>query len=67
MTVDPKPRPRRRRKPRAKPLTQLWRRAAESFATIRGIVTEPRTAPSRAREAFVTLWRVRGGGFYGLG
>ena len=32
-----------------------------------GIVTQPRTAPSIAREALLKLWRVRGGGFYGLG
>lgn len=34
---------------------------------MRGVVTQPRTVPSRVRRALLEIWRVRGGGFYGLG
>ncbi len=49
------------------PLTRLKRRVGDSYATARGVVAEPRTAPSVVRGALVKLWRIRGGGFYGLG
>ena len=67
MDVDPKPRPRKARKPRVKLVTRLKRRVGDSYATVSGIVAEPRTAPSMARDGLIKLWRVRGGGFYGLG
>ncbi len=67
MDVDSAPRPRKKRKRRVRPLTRLKRRVGESYTTLHGIVTQPRTAPSLAREALIKLWRVRGGGFYGLG
>jgi hypothetical protein len=31
------------------------------------VVAEPRAVPSRVRDALLKIWRVRGGGFYGLG
>jgi hypothetical protein len=34
---------------------------------VRTVVAEPRAVPSRVREALLKIWRIRGGGFYGLG
>jgi hypothetical protein len=39
----------------------------DSVSTVRSVVTEPRTVPSRVRDALLQIWRVRGGGFYGFG
>ena len=61
-SVDPKP-----RKQRFRLIRRLGRRIGDSVGTMRSIVTEPRTAPGLLREGLLKLWRVRGGGFYGLG
>jgi len=60
--VDPKP-PRQR----TPLIRRLGRRIGDSVGTIRSVVTEPRTAPGLLREGLLKLWRIRGGGFYGLG
>jgi hypothetical protein len=67
MDVEPEQKPRKARKPRVKLLTRLKHRVSDSYTTMRGIVAEPHTAPGIARAALIKLWRVRGGGFYGLG
>jgi len=60
--VDPKP-----RKQRFRLIGRLGRRVGDSIGAVRSLVAEPRTAPGVLREALLKLWRVRGGGFYGLG
>jgi hypothetical protein len=34
---------------------------------VRGVVSQPQNVPSQIRAALLKIWRVRGGGFYGLG
>jgi len=46
---------------------RLRRRVDAIVATIRLIYAQPRQIGTIAREAAITLWSSRGGGFYGLG
>jgi len=45
----------------------LRRHISESIAIARGIIAEPRTVGPLLRGALLGIWRIRGGGFYGLG
>jgi hypothetical protein len=64
--TSPEEKPRRRKR---RPKRRQWfrRRLEESVSTVRGVVSQPRNVPAQIREALLTIWRVRGGGFYGLG
>ena len=57
----------RRRKRRAKRRQWFRTRLSAPVSTVRSVVAEPRAVPSRVREALLKIWRLRGGGFYGLG
>jgi hypothetical protein len=45
----------------------LLRRVGGSLTTLRSIVKEPHSVGPMLRHGLLAIWRVRGGGFYGLG
>ena len=58
---------RRRRGQRFRPVRYLATRLADSVSTVRHAIDEPDSVALTMRDAFLRLWRTRGGGFYGLG
>jgi len=45
----------------------LRRQLTESLGTLRGVIVEPRSIGPLLRSGLLAIWRIRGGGFYGLG
>jgi len=64
MRADAKPRRRRRR---FRLVRSAVTRLSESVGSVRHAIEEPRSVPRQARDTLLRLWRIRGGGFYGLG
>ncbi len=59
---------RRRRGRKRRSLVQsIGARLSDSVVTVRRAVDEPSSVPRQLRDSLLRLWRVRGGGFYGLG
>ena len=61
-----KPKRRRQRK-RFRLIRSVGTRLTDSVGAVRQAIAEPRSVPRTMRDAFLRLWRTRGGGFYGLG
>jgi hypothetical protein len=64
---DQEPVRRRARRKRAKRRPWFQRRLRKSVRTVRGVVAEPHKVPAQVQAGLLKIWRVRGGGFYGLG
>lgn len=45
----------------------LLRRVGESIATLKTVVNDPHSIVPMLKHGLLAIWRVRGGGFYGLG
>jgi hypothetical protein len=45
----------------------LFRRIGESLTTLGAVATKPHSIGPMLRHGLLAIWRVRGGGFYGLG
>jgi hypothetical protein len=45
----------------------LVRRVGESIATLKTVVNDPHSIVPMLKHGLLAIWRVRGGGFYGLG
>jgi hypothetical protein len=58
---------RRRRRRRFGFIRSIGARLTGAMGTVRNAIAEPRSVPLQMRDAFLRLWRTRGGGFYGLG